>query len=223
MATKKRTISPEKKEEYRKSRKAADKERQQRWKEEKNSPAADHRRLAFLRNIIYKKGYTLKEAALNAGITPAGVQYCINYQDDIFVSQIFRLLEGIGVECRLEMHKVGYEKGKEPAAQKLPFVFRGDLAEEATTKNAKTPDYIAGCTPDKTLHFLAQYYTECNENITRFCERHGMYRVTLISNFRHDDIKLSTLCSIAEKGNAELTWYLNDKKEEKTEEKKEEK
>lgn len=199
-----------KQEEYKRNRKASEKAKLQRWKEEKGTPAANMRRMAFVRNIIYGKGFSIKDVAERAGLTPAGVTYGINYQDDMFISQIIRILKAAGVRCRVELHKKGDKNPSASIVDEPPFRFKGNIAQDVLKMNNSIPKYIAECTPDSTLYFLAQYYKECNKNVSSFCEEHGIYRVTLISNFRKDDIKLSSICNIARNGNAEIIWELND-------------
>lgn len=211
METKKRTITPEKKEEYRRKRKETDRNKFERWKKEKDTPAIESRRMSFVRNIILSKGMTLKDVADRSGLPLSAVAYIINYQDDCFVSQVRKLLKAAGIDTEIQMkRKTGEGQPAGKPENTLPFRFTGNISMMAETAGVKVPEYVRNCTPDRNLHFLARFIIDYRKPITEFCEGVGLCRSSLISFFKRDDIKLSTLCSVAEKAGAEIIWNLND-------------
>ena len=208
MATKQAKISEEKRALYNENRRRAVKEKKEQRDKEKNEMTTDSRRLGFVRNIIYGRGSNLKSVGRQINMSQQSMSW-IFMQDDCYISQIAKMLEAVGVSCSITL----LQKNKKKEGDTMTYSFKGNVV---IPKSASArPEFITGCTPDKRLFFLAEFFKDLDMTTYQIFSKLQSYRTSFERYFDKDDIKLSVLCKIAKTFDSEIVWDLNSIENEK--------
>lgn len=151
---------------------------------------------------------TIKAPAQKIKMTPQNISWIFSVQDDCFLSVLYRIMEALNVECSVSIGEKK-ERQQRPTVQGYNYKFKGNLVI-ADTKTQ--PDYIIDCPQDAKLRFLADAIEASKLSIADFCQKTNLYRPSLITFFRRDDIKISFICQIADALGKGICWELDEKK-----------
>ncbi len=211
-------LSQERRDEYNRRRRELYKQRKNERKEEKETNTFTERRLHFIRVVMQQRRISQTDMAEKLGITRQAVNWMFTVTDDMHLTMIKRILSICQCTCSVEM----VPEEEEKIQKKATFEFKGSFTPEGTSWNAvpaefiKYPESIENCPPDANLRFLADFIMSTQMNVTQFSNKTKISRQNLAYAFKIDDIRLSTLCQIANYLNAKLVWEINDTSKDKT-------
>ena len=182
------------------------KEKRKLLREQTMNGNEESKRLWFVSAILKHRGIKRQEAADAIGVTPQNLSYIFSVQDDCYLDTVQRILAFTGVSCKV---KFDLERTKEESVgkQKQKYLFRGNFQIE---KEPICPSFITACPKNARLRFLADAIMATGMPFTEFLRKVNKYYSTVQNYFHNDNIKISTLCAIAEKLGAQIVWELNE-------------
>ncbi len=87
------------------------------------------------------------------------------------------------------------------------YCFSGNVKTE---KAPLCPKFVTECPANARLRFLADLIVSSGMPFTEFLRQVHMYYTTVQNYFENDNIKISTLCSIAECMGTKIVWDFNE-------------
>lgn len=182
------------------------KEKRKLLREQTKNGNEESKRLWFVSAILKNRGLKRHEAAKAIGVSPQNLSYIFSVQDDCYLDTVQRILALAGVSCNVTIEM---EKPKEEGVgkKKQKYLFRGNFQIE---KEPLCPSFITDCPKNARLRFLADAIMATGMPFSEFLRQVNMYYSTVQNYFHNDNIKISTLCTIAEKLGAQIVWELNE-------------
>lgn len=215
---KKTRILQQKKDKYKKNKQLAEQRARLKRKQEKADNAINDRRLSFLTNIIYSRGYNMKRIAEMIGTTQQAMSWCFSVKDDCRLSFAEEILGVLGLKLSVLMKSDGKIPAEPLPEEELKgmnngvrFSLEGDIAKTIQRINPKMPDYVNECTADKRMYWLAKFLPTVNIPITEMMKRCDFDLSSLRYIFIKDDIKISQIFKIAKGTGADIIWNISNK------------
>ena len=204
-------ISPEKKEEYYRTKQEKEKKKRLERKREMEEGTTAQRRMAFLVDIFKSLGYTQDSFARAAGVSSQLMSWYLSVTDDCQLSRIREMLERIGVDISVKL---------EPRSQlAVPLLVSGGAGADIRYRiegtlpimaaPAPVPEYIQECGPGNRLYFLRKLIETQHLSAPALARSCGIDPGSLRYYFLRDDIKTSIIYRIAEAVNADVVWTVN--------------
>ena len=201
---------------YSENKKRTEQEEKNKRKEEIKDKQILNRRLSFLTNLIYSNGYDMKRIAQKIGTTQQALSWNFSVKDNCRLSLAQKIVDALGYSLHV---KLKHDKDlRKPTVKEISgtndgvrFVMEGNATQEIRAVNPKMPYYVNECTPDKRMHWLAEYLPTLATPITELCKSCEMDLSSLRYIFVKDDIKISQIFQIAKATGAEISWIINHK------------
>ena len=207
---KKPAITQEQRDEYNRRRRETYRRRKDERRHEIESNTFTERRLHFVRVIMHERGLTQAKLAQRLGETRQAVSAIFAVNDDAKLSMVKRMLGVCDCTCAIEIIPLETHRRE----QKATYEFKGNFKptglkwDSAPAVFVKYPAAIENCPPDANLRFLADFIITTNLSVTEFSEKVKISRQNIAYAFSIDDIRLSTLCQIANLLNARIVWSI---------------
>ena len=163
------------------------------------------RRLAFARDIIYGRGYTFQSLAEKIPFTAQALSYSFSVQDDCYLDRLQDILAAVGVSCTVSLKLNRLQDTSTPT---LRYRYSGNVVIPQLLRHY--PRMVSENPKESRLHFLAEFITNTQLPFAVFCKRSGYSERSFTNFFRSDRIKVSFICQIAERFDAEIVWNLNE-------------
>lgn len=209
----KKKLTQEQRDEYNRRRRNAYRERKKQRKEEKDNNTYTERRLHFIRVIMQQRHISQTKLADKMGITRQAINWMFSVTDDMHLKMIKRVLDICDCTCTVEIVPMETER----IQRKATYEFKGNFKptglnwDTTPAEFLRYPEAIENCPPKANLKFLADFIIATNLSVTEFCEKVKTSRQNIAYAFSVDDIRLSTLCQIANLSQAKLVWEINEK------------
>ena len=195
------------KEEYDRTQRARIMATKEQRAREKRLGLTGMRRLAFVRDLIYGRGYTLQSLADHVTMTPQGLSWVFNVQDDCSLDILQEILAAVGVSCKVAL-KCRDSLGHDMSIPSRRYRFDGNVAVPKLIQTY--PRIIAECSKEARMHFLAEFIVSTQIPFSLFCKQSGYPNRSYYNFFKADKIKVSFICQIAERFDADVIWTLNE-------------
>ena len=195
------------KEEYDRTQKARLKAVKEQRAREKQQGLTGMRRLAFARNLIYGRGFTIQSIAERVPMTPQGLWWIFSVQDDCQLDVLERILGAIGVSLKVTLRFQDSIR-RNMTIPSRRYRFDGDVAVPRYIRNY--PAIISECPGDSRMRFLADFIIGTQLPFPLFCQQSGYPDRSYYNFFKAGRIKVSFICQIAERFNADVVWTLNE-------------
>lgn len=182
------------------------KEKRKLLREQSRNGNEEGKRLWFVSAILKNKGIKRHEAAAALGVSPQNLSYIFTVQDDCYLDAVQRILDFAGIRCRVTFdachsEECGARKNKQN------YIFCGNFQ---VAKEPICPRFVTACPKNARLRFLAELILDMGIPFTEFIRIINMRYSTVKNYFTRDNIKVSTLCAIAERTGTNIIWELNE-------------
>jgi len=164
------------------------------------------RRLWFITAILRNKGIKQNEVAKGLGMTPQNLSYITTVQDDCYLSTVQDILSFAGIKSKVHFD-ISETDARVTDIRNQVYCFSGNVKIE---KAPLCPKFVTECPANARLRFLADLIVSSGMPFTEFLRKVHMYYTTVQNNFENDNIKISTLCSIAECMGTKIVWDFNE-------------
>lgn len=195
------------KEEYCKTQKARIKATKEQRAREKELGLTGLRRLAFVWNLIYGRGYTIQSISKRVPMTPQGLWWIFSVQDDCQLDVLERILTAVGVSCTVSL-KFQDSRGNDLTIPSQRYRFDGAVRVPRCIR--RYPAIVSDCPDDSRMRFLADFIMDTQLPFSAFCSQSGFPERSYYNFFKAGRMKVSFICQIAQRFGADVVWTLNE-------------
>lgn len=194
-------------EEYYRTQKARIQATKEKRAQEKVLGLTGMRKLAFVWKLIYGRGFTIQSIADRVPMTSQGLWWIFSVQDDCQLDVLERILAAVGVSCSVSL------RFRDPAKNDLTipshrYRFGGNVIIPRYTRNY--PSIVSNCPENSRMRFLADFVIDTQLPFSAFCKQSGYPERSFYNFFKAQKIKVSFLCQIADRFDADVVWTLNE-------------
>lgn len=195
------------KEEYYRTQMARIRATKEQRAKEKEQGLTGMRRLAFVKDLIYGRGFTIQRIASRVPMTAQGLWWVFDVQDDCQLDVLERILAAVGVSCSVSLRFRNHGKKDSPISSRR-YRFDGNVTIPLYTRNY--PAIVSDCPEGSRMRFLADFIIDTRLPFSAFCMKSGYPERSYYNFFKGQRIKVSFICQIAERFDADVVWTLNE-------------